>query len=62
MELMLLPEVQAERPRPVYRQWWFWTVGGAVVAGAVVGIVYGATHHLVQDRGGAIFCESGSCP
>lgn len=27
--------------KPVYKQWWFWTIGGAVVAGGAVGLGVG---------------------
>jgi tetratricopeptide (TPR) repeat protein len=33
------PATPVDEERPVYTRWWFWTVGGAVVAGAVVGVV-----------------------
>jgi len=32
------------QPKPIYRRWWFWTaIGGAVAAGAIVGIAVGVT-------------------
>jgi tetratricopeptide (TPR) repeat protein len=35
---------KSERPTPVYKKWWLWTiVGGVVVAGVVVGVAVGVT-------------------
>ncbi|HZS40562.1 MAG TPA: hypothetical protein VFF06_27205 [Polyangia bacterium] len=38
------PRAPAPAPsKPVYERWWFWTVGGVVVAGAAVGLGVGLT-------------------
>jgi len=37
--------------RPLYKQWWLWTVTGLVVAGAAVGIGVGVS----ANSGGAVF-------
>jgi tetratricopeptide (TPR) repeat protein len=35
---------RTERPTPIYKKWWLWTiVGGVVVAGVVVGVAVGVT-------------------
>jgi hypothetical protein len=35
------PPTHAERPTPVYKKWWLWTIVGVVVAGAAVGLGVG---------------------
>jgi tetratricopeptide (TPR) repeat protein len=50
------PPVQETR-RPVYRSWWFWTILGVVVAGAVVGGTVGglyASSPEVVDPSGSV--------
>jgi hypothetical protein len=37
------PSVPAPRRTPVYKRWWFWSVLGAVVVGATVGVVAATT-------------------
>jgi len=37
------PRSPRERPTPIYKRWWFWTIVGAVVAGGVVGGVVAGT-------------------
>jgi hypothetical protein len=41
-------DLRISETRPVYKQWWFWTAIGAVVAGGVVGLVVGLS---VEDEG-----------
>ena len=37
------PAPEVVEPRPIYREWWFWTLLGVVVAGAVAGTALGMT-------------------
>lgn len=48
------PPPQPVARRPFYKTWWFWTVTGAVVAGAAVGTYFGVTN-APKDCGSA-FC------
>jgi hypothetical protein len=44
---------RCRRPEPITRKWWFWTVVGAVVAGAAVAIVVPvatADHPVIEVR------------
>lgn len=48
-----VPEDNVGEDRPWYRTWWFWTITGVVVAGAVTtGIVVGTRDPAVQEPPG----------
>ena len=41
-------DLRISETKPIYKQWWFWTAVGAVVAGGVTGLVVGLT---MEDEG-----------
>jgi len=43
------PTVTRTEKKPVYKKWWFWTVGAVVVAGAAVGLGVGLTQKATFD-------------
>jgi hypothetical protein len=44
---------------PVYKQWWFWTIGGALLAGGgAAGIAYAYTTERSPDKGTIAPCTT----
>src|SRR5262249_25450676 len=43
LSLTAEPREQPEPRKPFYQTWWFWTAGGAIALGTIIGIV-AATH------------------
>src|SRR5581483_10724694 len=49
------PRAPAPAPsKPVYERWWFWTVGGVVVAGAAVGLGVAGTCASIDVYGNGV--------
>jgi hypothetical protein len=44
-----------ERPRPIYKRWWFWTLIGAAVAGAAVGAGVAASKASMEPVAGKLY-------
>jgi tetratricopeptide (TPR) repeat protein len=51
------PPPASDVDRPIYQRWWFWAGAGAVVVGAVVGVVL-ATRKSADCGGGVDYCAN----